>query len=103
MLMLETQYRMHPTIAEYPSKRFYNGKLVTDAQLISSQSHDMPYHADERFRPFVFHDIDYGAEQPDGSSVSNRDEAQYILKLYEDLVRLYPQHKGGIGIIAPYR
>jgi superfamily I DNA and/or RNA helicase len=27
--MLNTQYRMHPAIAEFPSKRVYDGKLLT--------------------------------------------------------------------------
>lgn len=27
--MLDVQYRMHPAIAEYPSARFYEGKLKT--------------------------------------------------------------------------
>lgn len=26
-LLLDTQYRMHPKICEFPSKRFYNNKL----------------------------------------------------------------------------
>ena len=26
-MLLDTQYRMHPLIAEYPSARFYNGLL----------------------------------------------------------------------------
>ena len=35
MTMLETQYRMHPDIAAYPSHRFYNGLLRTDPLLLS--------------------------------------------------------------------
>ena len=117
--MLETQYRMHPMIAEYSSFRYYQGRLVTDQKLIDSNSHKMPYHDESsgRLRPFVFHDIKYGRETSEGSrlsfviiswftlfdSVSNMDEAKYVLGLYEYLVTRYPEHKSGIGIIAPYR
>jgi senataxin len=29
--MLSIQYRMHPDICVFPSKRFYKGKLITDS------------------------------------------------------------------------
>jgi regulator of nonsense transcripts 1 len=28
-LLLEVQYRMHPKIAEFPSKQFYDGQIVS--------------------------------------------------------------------------
>lgn len=105
VLMLETQYRMHPLIAEYPSLRYYQGRLITGSQLITSDSHSMPYHDDPsgRFRPFLFHDVPYSIETFEGTSIYNRDEAQYVVDLFEELVTKYPEHRGGIGIIAPYR
>jgi hypothetical protein len=103
--MLETQYRMHPAIADYPSQRFYQGRLVTGSQLITSDSHSKPYHNDPsgRFRPFVFHNVPYSIETTEGTSMCNREEALYVVDLFEELVRKYPDHRGGIGIIAPYR
>lgn len=104
MLMLETQYRMHRDIAEFPSLRFYNGRLRTDEKQ-SSGSHDKPYHHDPsgRFRPFVLHDVRHGRERLEGMSVSNADEVQYVVSLFADLQRLHAGHKAKIGIIAPYR
>ena len=101
MLMLDTQYRMHVHIAEYSSQRYYDGKLLTAEVMMQSKSHEMPYHNDEsgRYRPFVFHDVDYGTEAPVGHSLSNLDEANYIVNLYNDLVTRYPEHKKNIGII----
>jgi hypothetical protein len=103
--MLETQYRMHPAIADYPSQRFYQGRLITGSQLITSDSHSKPYHNDPsgRFRPFVFHNVPYTIETNEGTSICNREEALYVVDLFEELVRKYPDHRGGIGIIAPYR
>lgn len=105
VLMLETQYRMHPLIAEYPSLRYYQGRLITGTQLITSDSHSKPYHNDPsgRFRPFLFHDVPYSIETFEGTSIFNRDEAKYVVDLFEELVTKYPEHRGGIGIIAPYR
>jgi hypothetical protein len=105
VLMLEIQYRMHPLIADYPSQRFYQGRLVTGSQLLTSDTHTKPYHNDPsgRFRPFVFHNVSYSQESTEGTSICNREEAQYVVDLFEELVRKYPDHRGGIGIIAPYR
>ena len=40
--MLETQYRMHPLIAEHPSRYFYHGLLKTDQ---SQNRKSKPYHS----------------------------------------------------------
>eukprot|EP01032_Pedospumella_encystans_P018714 gene18714-21295_t len=101
VLMLETQYRMHPAIAEYPSLRYYQSRLITGSQLITSDSHKMPYHNDPsgKFRPFLFHNVPWSTETTEGTSTSNRDEARYVVDLFEELVTKYPDHRGGIGII----
>ena len=39
----------------------------------------------------------------EGTSLSNRDEAAYVVGLFESLKALFPAHCAGIGIIAPYR
>lgn len=105
VLMLETQYRMHPAIVNYPSRRFYRGNLRTGANVRNTDSHHMPYHADPtgRFRPFLFHHCSEGIETRDGVSICNRDEAKYVIDLFEELVRKYPDHRRNVGIIAPYR
>lgn len=101
--MLETQYRMHPKIAKYPSFRFYDNKLLTGVELATT--HQRPYHLDpsKRFSPLLFHDITYSREEFDGPSVKNVEEAKYVLSLFETLIQRYPEHKSNIGIIAPYR
>jgi len=103
--LLETQYRMHPLIAEYPSRRYYEGRLVTCPHMISSDSHHMPYHDDVcgKFKPYLFHNVDQSIETFDGTSVFNRIEAKYVIDLFEELVNTYPQHSNNIGIIAPYK
>ena len=96
--------RMHPEIAAYPSNRFYSGKLTTDSKMILLKSHEKPFHSDSsgRFRPFVFHDLDYGSECLEGNSYSNQAEAQYAIWLFQHLSEQYPSHASNIGVIAPY-
>jgi senataxin len=103
--MLETQYRMHPAIASYPSFRFYANRLLTDEQVVTSNSHRKPYHHDKshRFKPFLFHDLQYSFEEIDGTSMKNREEAKYVLLLFDELIKRYPEYSKNIGIIAPYR
>jgi superfamily I DNA and/or RNA helicase len=103
--MLETQYRMHPLIASYPSQRFYSNRLITAASVLTSTSHHKPYHSDSsgRFKPFLFHDLLYSNEEIDSISIRNRDEARYVLYLYDELIHRYPEYRGNVGIIAPYR
>lgn len=105
--MLETQYRMHPHIAEYPSRAFYDSKLRTDEHLLSGAARDKAYHQDKsgRFRPLVLHDVHYGREEQEGLSILNRAEASYVCDLYAALLRLYPDGAAprNVGCIAPYR
>eukprot|EP01035_Chromulina_nebulosa_P019240 gene19240-25091_t len=59
MTMLNTQYRMHPYIADYSSYRFYNNQLITDSSLLEKPERVRPYyfHPSEKFKPFVFHNV----------------------------------------------
>lgn len=104
IIMLETQYRMHKEICAYPSKRFYGDKLVTADCVINSNSHVQLYHSHPSgmFRPFVFHDCCKSSERFEGTSISNLEEALYIVELYQELAHLYPDYAHNIGIIAPY-
>ena len=113
--LLNTQYRMHPGIAEYPSQRFYHSKLQTCGELVrltgqkevraGSMSRYVPYHGDSSgyFPPLLFHDLVYGREQVEQQSVRNKEEVQFIVSLYADFLGRYPSHGRNVGIIAPYR
>jgi senataxin len=88
--MLLTQYRMHPDIAEFPSKRFYEGKVTNDKRMFPSKknkndkgSHWKAFHDDgsKRLRPMVFHNIKRGREELSGSSYCNRVEVQTDIQI----------------------
>ena len=115
MQLLNTQYRMHPMIAEYPSQRFYHTKLLTCSELIQktankevkgmTMSRYVPYHSDTSgyFPPLLFHDVTFSREQIEQQSVKNNEEVKFILKLYGDFIARYPSYGKNVGIIAPYR
>lgn len=126
MLMLETQYRMHPDISYFSSHEFYHGRLLNDPRMNSTHaghqvqkgSHWKPYHEDRsrRYGPMVWHDFYSGQQEIIGTSYRNQQEviyflfflsfleAHYILNLVASFHQTYPDHSsGGIGIIAAYK
>lgn len=103
--MLEIQYRMHRHIADYPSRRFYQSRLVS-APDGRHDSHDQPYHLDPSglFRPFLVHDVPSSKECVEGTSYVNRQEVLYVVALYAALLERHSSCLGpaSVGIIAPY-
>lgn len=88
MHILDTQYRMHPSIAEYPSQKFYKNEIrtadavkkLTDESIrqykhsnnwvpsnsyTNTLSRDVCYHHDRSnlFKPLLFHDLVYSKQE----------------------------------------
>ncbi|GMG98866.1 hypothetical protein Nepgr_000706 [Nepenthes gracilis] len=105
VLMLRTQYRMHPEIRSFPSREFYADALE-DGSDVEEQT-KRSWHDYRCFGPFCFFDIHEGAEsQPRGSgSWLNADEVEFVLLMYQKLVARYPELKSSsrLAIISPYR
>lgn len=97
-LMLDTQYRMHPSICQWPSSQYYDGKLKTGPDILP-----MPLLNTRGLarRPYAFYSITGKAEKPANSvSVFNQKEALYIVKIIQHFRRL--GIKSPIGVITPY-
>lgn len=105
--LLNTQYRMNPVISEFPRHIFYEGMLLDGpnvqqpdfgGSLKSTIRTKFPF-----VQPFTIFDLD-SKEQRDGTSLSNKTEAQLVLKLYQTL----DQETGGmlaksrVAVITPY-
>ena len=100
--MLTTQYRMHPTIREFPSSRFYENRLEDGCT-----SADRPPAAGFLWpdwdKPVAFVPV-HGAEMEEesGSSRSNMDEAAVLIKIVNDLLAPGDLTPEDIGVISPY-
>ncbi|CAK9854930.1 unnamed protein product [Sphagnum jensenii] len=100
-LLLDTQYRMHPALAAWPSRMFYGGHLF-------SHPLDSDRPAPEglwpnREKPILFVDCANGKEETtvEGNSWLNRSEASQVVKIVQLLLSC-PDTSGDIGVIAPY-
>lgn len=103
VVLLEEQYRMHEVIAGFSSQEFYSGKL----KAASSVAH---WRLLEDDAPLQFIDTaGCGYEElKEGTSISNPEEAQFLVKQLQDYVErlkaVYSQEAfPSIAVISPYR
>jgi len=103
VVLLEEQYRMHNMIMGYPSRIFYNNQLKAYAGVADK----VLFTAD---RPLSFIDTAGCAfdEKQEGTSISNPEEAVFLLKhLIQYILELSAHYSAGefpsIGIISPYQ
>ena len=90
--MLDTQYRMHPTIAAFSSWRFYRGQLRNGVTAVERPG-DVLFGTDVSVVVVHVEGSEAGAE---GRSKSNRAEARCCTEL---VLRLSERD---VGVIAPY-
>ena len=87
---LDTQYRCHPDIAAFPSRRFYDGKLQNGVNVRSSE-YAKPYHQHVQFAPFKFFDLTTSGESRGVDrmrrSWRNIAEAIFVVNLCASLIR----------------
>lgn len=111
-IMLDVQYRMHPTISHFPSLEFYNMSLqdgtVDAAGNVSPDLHPplsshLEVDTSTGCRPSVVFLDHGGSEMAKDRSRVNWNEAHIVCSVIEDLL-LRNEHLRGknIGVIAPY-
>ena len=79
-MLLDTQYRMHPAIAEFPSQQFYQGRLKTGSRTEPGQP-PSPLQG-----PVTLIDVAGGRDEPAGASKVNRAEAAEVDKLVRTML-----------------
>lgn len=100
--MLLEQYRMHPCIAEFPSRQSYDGLLkngVTNKNRIAPIGIIWP----DFDNPVVFLPVEGGEiVSADGHSKANPTEAGWVLRIVDSLLTGEDISSSDIGVITPY-
>jgi len=111
-IMLDVQYRMHPSISRFPSSEFYNFSLQDGtvdsagnvlSRLMPPTSNHLQVDAVTGNRPSVVFLDHAGSESTKDRSRVNHNEANIVCSIVEDLLIQNEDLQGeDIGIIAPY-
>ena len=100
--MLLEQYRMHPCIAEFPSRQSYDGLLkngVTNKNRIAPTGIIWP----DFDNPVAFLPVEGGEiVSADGHSKANPTEAGWVLRIVDSLLTGEDISPSDIGVITPY-
>ncbi|XP_031482358.1 regulator of nonsense transcripts 1 homolog [Nymphaea colorata] len=99
---LQVQYRMHPSLSEFPSNSFYEGTLQNGVTINERQSPGIDFPWPVPNRPMFFY-VQMGQEEisASGTSYLNRTEAANVEKIVTTFLRsgVVPSQ---IGVITPY-
>ncbi|XP_020577685.1 regulator of nonsense transcripts 1 homolog isoform X1 [Phalaenopsis equestris] len=99
---LQVQYRMHPSLSEFPSNSFYEGTLQNGVTINERQSTGIDFPWPVPNRPMFFY-VQMGQEEisASGTSYLNRTEAANVEKIVTTFLRsgVVPSQ---IGVITPY-
>ncbi|XP_054247880.1 helicase with zinc finger domain 2 [Indicator indicator] len=105
--MLDTQYRMHKNICEFPSQEFYEGKLRTWSQLRRRPS--VFCHRTNNCCPIIFGHVEgkeqsliISTEEGNENSRANLEEVQEAVRLVKQLALDGTIRPENIAILSPY-
>ncbi|MBI87702.1 MAG: hypothetical protein CMB67_01555 [Euryarchaeota archaeon] len=100
--ILTTQYRMHPSISEFPNSQFYDG-ILEDGVEASEREAPAGILWPDWESPLSFLPLD-GDEilSPDGASKENPAEAAWVVKILMDFVESGGLSLSQVGIVTPY-
>lgn len=105
--LLNTQYRMHPSISHFPRRIFYEGNLL-DGPNVMHPEYGNPLKRTvltkiRAFQPFTILDLD-SKEERGGTSLANKAEALMAVHLYASLRELTNglSAQSRVAVITPY-
>ncbi|XP_078446418.1 RNA helicase [Wolffia australiana] len=101
-IRLQVQYRMHPSLSEFPSNSFYEGTLQNGVTINERQSTGIDFPWPVPNRPMFFY-VQMGQEEisASGTSYLNRTEAANVEKIVTTFLKsgVVPSQ---IGVVTPY-
>ncbi|NXU29689.1 HELZ2 Helicase, partial [Thalassarche chlororhynchos] len=105
--MLDTQYRMHKSICEFPSQEFYEMRLKTYPQLLRKPS--VFYHKDNSCCPIIFGHVEgkeqslmISTEEGNENSKANPEEVEQAVRMAKQLTLDGTIQLESIAILSPY-
>merc|ERR1740121_1391615 len=101
-VLLDTQYRMHPLIAEFASAAFYNGRLqngVSHMTRIPPEGFAWP----SRQMPVAFVNLEQGEEKREGATYINPREAERTLAALAEVCKNDVVKPEDVGLVTPYK
>ncbi|XP_069743147.1 probable helicase senataxin isoform X2 [Narcine bancroftii] len=97
VLMLLTQYRMHPDICFFPSKYIYGNMLKTDKKVEMERCQlNWP------FQSYMLFDVIDGCEHKEKDSYTNPQEVKLVIALIHMIAEKQKGFCRNIGVITPY-
>ncbi|AJH14539.1 AAA domain-containing protein [Myroides profundi] len=103
-VMLNYQYRMHPTIGEFVSRTFYNDNVKMGSNTLSNRlSLPSPFDKELIFFDSSSSKDSLEKKDDDSVSVSNPFEAKFIVEIILSELIKNDVSLGSIAIIAPYK
>ena len=103
--LLDTQYRMHPKISEFPNRRFYENKLINGIN-VESDSYTKPWH--HFLPPFSVYDVEGEEVEDEKRSYWNATECRVMKEVVKTLDNILISHNWDtncplkVGVISPY-
>jgi superfamily I DNA and/or RNA helicase len=100
-ILLDVQYRMHPSIAYFPSTFFYNGLLKNGVTCNERILEPSRFVFPNKEIPIAFIPVN-GKEERNNNSYRNSDEIEKVKEVLYQLLEDKKINKNQVGIITPY-
>jgi senataxin len=85
--LLNTQYRMHPSISLFPNKEFYD-RRIQDSSIVKKRNYQKQFLQGKMYGPYSFINVAAGKEQSNyGRSKKNLVEAAVVSTIVASLFK----------------